>query len=163
MNLALRQLPDEPAVDGAEGEFPGLGQASGAGDVIQNPRDLTSRKKGIDQQTGALLDHGSVTILPELFAKIGGAAVLPDDRVVNGFAGFAIPDDRGLTLVDDANGCNTGRARSGFGKSLGCDRDLRRNDLFRIMLNPAGTGKDLIELLLRDRADGTFFIEQKCS
>jgi hypothetical protein len=31
------------------------------------------------------------------------------------------------------------------------------------MLNPAGTGKDLIELLLRDRADGAFFIEQKCS
>jgi hypothetical protein len=31
------------------------------------------------------------------------------------------------------------------------------------MFNPAGTGKDLIKLLLRNGSDGAFFIEQKCS
>ena len=36
-------------------------------------------------------------------AGVRGAAVLPDDRVVDRLAGRAIPDDRGLALVGDAD------------------------------------------------------------
>ncbi|MNV81194.1 hypothetical protein D3C71_1748430 [compost metagenome] len=39
----------------------------------------------------------------ELFADVGGAAALPDDGVVNRFAGLFFPDDGGFTLVGDAD------------------------------------------------------------
>ena len=40
----------------------------------------------------------------ELLAESGGAAVLPDDGVIDGFAGGAVPDDGCLALVGDADG-----------------------------------------------------------
>ena len=38
-----------------------------------------------------------------LVASCGGAPILPDDGVVHGLAGLAIPDDRGFALVGDAH------------------------------------------------------------
>ena len=44
---------------------------------------------------------GAVRLQP--LAEVGGAAVLPDDRVVDRLAGLAVPDDRRLALVGDAD------------------------------------------------------------
>ena len=42
VGLAARQLPDEPAVDGAEGQLAGLGLRTRTGDVVENPGDLAA-------------------------------------------------------------------------------------------------------------------------
>ena len=44
----------------------------------------------------------------QVCADRGGAAVLPDDGVVNGPARVTIPDQRRFTLVGDADGGNVG-------------------------------------------------------
>ena len=92
-------------------------------------------------------------------AEVGGAAVLPDDRVVDGLAGLAIPDDRGLALVGDADGGDVARPELRPAQRLGGDGDLRRPDLLRVVLDPAGLRKDLLELLLADGHDGAVVIE----
>src|SRR3546814_14982608 len=44
------------------------------------------------------------TLGTQLLAESGGAAVLPDDRLVDGRTGLAVPDHRRLALVGDADG-----------------------------------------------------------
>ena len=85
----------------------------------------------------------------------GGAAVLPDDGVVDRLAGFAIPDDGGLALIGDAD---ARRCRRRVSPALlrAASRDVSSCDLpdfVGVMLDPAGLRKDLPELLLRDGAD----------
>ena len=60
----------------------------------------------------------------ELLAESGGAAILPDDGVVDGLAGCAVPDDGGFALVGDADGGNVAWLCVGFGKSFQGDGDL---------------------------------------
>ena len=83
-------------------------------------------------------------------AGVGGAPVLPDDGVVDRLAGGAIPDDRGLALVGDADAGDVLRAeRRPCAIALAHGRDHGRPDLLRIVLDPAGRGIDLPQLLLR--------------
>ena len=106
MAPAAGELPDQPAVHGAEGQVAGIGRGAGAGHVVQQPLQLAAGEVGVDQQTGLLLDgvgHAG-------FAQRGtdglGTAVLPDDGMVDGGAGLAVPHHGGFTLVGHANGMN---------------------------------------------------------
>src|SRR5207244_11465518 len=47
-------------------------------------------------------------------AGVGGAAILPDDGVVDRLAGRAVPHDRGLALVGDADGGDVLRRKPGL-------------------------------------------------
>ena len=51
-------------------------------------------------------------------ADAGGAAILPDDRVVDRLAGRAVPDHRGLALVGDADGGDVLRREAGLRHSV---------------------------------------------
>jgi hypothetical protein len=84
---------------------------------------------------------------------------LPDDGVINRVSGVAIPNDRGLALIGDADRSHIVWSRAGAGQCLKSDRNLGGSDLLGIMLDPSGLGKNLIELALRDRANGSFPIE----
>jgi hypothetical protein len=97
----------------------------------------------------------------QAFAEVGSAAVLPDQRVVYGHAGFAVPQEGGFALVGDADGGNVFRLRVGLGHCFQGNRDLRRRNLLGIVLHPAGLGKDLIELALGDRSQFSVVIEQQ--
>ena len=96
----------------------------------------------------------------QLIAESGGPAILPDDRVVDGLAGGAIPNQRRLALVGDADGLHVGRADSRPRQHLDSGAALRRPDLDGVMFHPAGLGKNLGELLLCDGFDDALFIEQ---
>ena len=99
----------------------------------------------------------------QLLTIIGRATILPDNGVVNRLTSIAIPYDSGLPLIRNADGgqiCCFDRSRL---QSLQGYGDLGRHDLFRIVLDPAWLGKDLIELTLRNGADSASFIEQQGS
>jgi hypothetical protein len=74
---------------------------------------------------------------------------------------MAIPDDRSLALVGDADGNYIARPRARLSQSLQRDRNLGGSNLLWIMLNPPGLRKDLIELALSDGADCAFLIKQE--
>ena len=63
VHSAAGQLPEEPGVDGAEGEAAGAGELAGVGHVFENPGNLAAGKVSVDQQTGALLDEIFVALL----------------------------------------------------------------------------------------------------
>ena len=70
-------------------------------DVAQQPLDLGAREVGVDDQAGALADQLG-RARPRAARRSGrGAAVLPDERVVDGLAGLGVPGDDGLALVGD--------------------------------------------------------------
>src|SRR5450830_184199 len=160
MQFSAREIPDQPAVDGAEGELAGIGQRARAWHVVEDPADLGGGKIRIDQQTGFGANGILVAGGFERIAKRRGAAVLPDDSVIQGAAAIAIPDDGGFTLVGDTDGGNRGAVETGLGDSFRRYPGLRRPDLLRIMLNPAGLRINLLEFLLRRADDVTGMIEQ---
>ena len=65
----------------------------------------------------------------------------------------AVPHDRGLALVGNADRGDVCGRQPRLGESLARDSQLRRPDGFGIVLDLAGLRKDLFELLLRDRHD----------
>jgi hypothetical protein len=71
---AAGQLPGEPAVDGAKGEFTALGPTAQQRIAVQQPRELGAGKIGIEQQAGATRDLGLVSVRLEAGAQVRGAA-----------------------------------------------------------------------------------------
>jgi hypothetical protein len=100
---------------------------------------------------------------PESLAKVGRAAVLPDDRVADRLSGLAIPHNRGLALIGNADGRHIGGSGSGLSDRLKSHRDLGENDLFRTVLHPPGLREYLIEFLLRDGVNCSRLIKQQSS
>ena len=101
-----------------------------------------------------------MALAPEALAEIRGATVLPNDCVVNRFAGLAIPYDRSFTLVGDADSSHLARlVLRPYLRACERHRNLRRRDLLRIVLDPPEPRKDLIEFTLRHRTDRPFLIE----
>ena len=74
-------------------------------------------------------------------------------------AGLAVPDDGRFALVRDADGVDVPGSETRPRDRLGGYAQLRRPDLFRVVLDPAGLGEDLLELLLRDGRDVAVLVE----
>jgi len=157
--LAAGQVPDQEGIDRAERQLAGLGLGPRAVDRIQDPGELGAGEIGVEQQAGLLGDHRLVALGLEAGAQLGGAAVLPDDGAVNRLAGLAVPNDHGLALVGDADG----------GDVAGRQAGIRQRDPHRVLggapqiagrvLDPAGAGEVLFELLLSDALDGELPVE----
>ena len=56
------------------------------GDVVENPGDLAAGEVGVDHQARRSRMKSSWPVAPSADRRVGGAAVLPDDRVVDGLA-----------------------------------------------------------------------------
>ena len=91
VDLAARQAPDEPGVDGAEGEPVRPAR------LREQPLELRRREVGIGRQPGPCAEQ----LERELEATLGGPAILPDDRTVDRAATAALPEERRLALVRD--------------------------------------------------------------
>ncbi len=85
--------------------------------------------------------------------KIRRAPVLPDDGAMYGAAGRAVPQQRGLALVGDADGDDVARTRAGLLHGAAATRDRRRPQIFRLVLDLAVGGEMLREFLLRESRD----------
>ena len=156
---SLGELPDQPAVDGAERQLAGLGARRARRGRCRESSDLAAGEVGVDDEAGAFADELFVAVALQPVAEVGRAAVLPDDRVVDRLAGLAIPDDGRLALVGDADGGDVARPEVRAPERLGRDRDLRRPDLAGVVLDPAGLREDLLKLALADGDDGRVVIE----
>ena len=92
------------------------------------------------QQPGFLPDSFFGAVALHLVASFGGSAILPDDRVVDRLACFAVPDDRRLPLVGDADRSQVAGAYAGLSQNLNHGAHLRGKDVEGIMLDPARPG-----------------------
>jgi hypothetical protein len=81
MRGATGQLPKQPAVDGAEGEFAATGRRPRAGNVVEYPGELGGGEIGVEHQAGAFAQRVGDAAFRKPCARRGGAPVLPDDGV----------------------------------------------------------------------------------
>jgi hypothetical protein len=146
MALAARELPDQPAVDRAEGELAGLGPLARAVHIVEEPGELGAREIRVEQKARLLLHHRLMAVAAQRSRHRGGAPILPDDGVVHRRAGVAVPKHDRLALVRDADGGDrTRRLLPGF--AHGGERG--GPDHLRVVFHPARSGIDLREFLLR--------------
>jgi len=72
-----------------------------------------------------------------------GAAILPDDGAVDGFARFAIPYQRGFALVGDADAGDVGRPGARHRHRLAQHRQGVLEQILGLVLHPAAIGEML--------------------
>ena len=159
MAAAVGEIPYEPGINGAEGEFAGPGAGLRAGHMIQYPLQFCRGEIGIHHEAGLAADGRRQTARLEPVARRGGAAVLPDDGVADGFAGGAVPHHGGLALVGDADGGDVFGGEAGLAQRLPGNVQLRGPDFPRIVFHPARTGKNLAKLPLRRRHDAATVVK----
>jgi hypothetical protein len=159
VHLAAREAPDEPRVDGAEHQFALLGPLSRPRHVVQNPFDLRGAEIGVDDQPRPFPDEFGLPLGLQPVAVLRGAAILPDDGVVDRFFGLRIPHDRGLPLVGDADARDVQAVDVDGRDRLGDHRSLRRPYLVRVVFHPSRLGEYLRELPLCHRAYLPFPVE----
>ena len=147
MHRARRELPDEEAVDRAKRKLAALRTGPCALDVIENPRGLRAAEVGVKHKPRALLEERLKPRLLELATALRRAPVLPDDGAMNRRPRLAIPDQRGLALVGDADA--DAITRRDAGRIVGAtDRhEHARHDLAGLMLDPPRLRKVLREIL----------------
>ena len=153
VHLAAGQAPEQKAIDGAEGEFATLGQIARAGHMVEQPGNLGGREIRVRQQAGARGDVGLMAGIFKPLAFVGGAPVLPDDRIVNRFSGFPVPDDGRFALVGDADRGDLPGRHPGPGDGLSAGLKHRAPEILRIVLDPAGARKMLRKFLLGGGGD----------
>ena len=134
---AAGQLPDQPGIDGAEGELAALGPVARAGHVVEHPGDLGAGEVGVDDQAG--LARGSSGSRPSrLQPRRRAAAVRRSCQTMAlwiGCAGRAVPDHGGLALVGDADGGDVAGGEAGARQGLAGDGELR------VARSPAGRAR----------------------
>ena len=74
--------------------------------MIENPLHFGAGEVRVNHQTGVVADVIFHAVTLQAFADFGGTAALPDNRVINRFAGFTFPDDGGFTLVSNTDCCD---------------------------------------------------------
>ena len=160
MDLSFGQFPDQPCLDGTEKQIAVFGALSCTGDVIQDPFDLCGGKVGVDHQTGLFAERLGQPFCLQRIAVFRGPAALPDDCVIDGLSGIAVPDDRGFTLIGDADRGNFCSSCSDFIHCLDSDTEHARPDFICIVLDPARLWKVLGKFALRTAADLPLLVEQ---
>ena len=103
------EIPQHEGVDVAEQQVARFGAGARAGDVVQNPADLERAEIGGQRQAGLGAEAVAAAIARQFRHRVGGARVLPDQRVVDGRAAVAVPHDGGFALVGDPDGRQVAR------------------------------------------------------
>src|SRR5581483_72156 len=140
---AAGHVPNNPRVNVAEYEVARFGGCTRTFDVIENPFDFWAGEIRGKWQTDFGTQAVLSAVLSEFVDNLVGARVLPDNCVIDGLAGFPIPDYGGLALIGDADGRNV------FGVNPAI-RERALNDGLNglpnfhwVVFDPAGLGVNL--------------------
>ena len=155
-----RKPPCEPRIDRAETEFAPLGARACAGYVVENPADFGRREVGVENQSRLFADTLRQTASAQHVAVVGRAAILPHDRVVDGFRRLAVPYDGRLALVGNAQRFDIAPFDIGLVDDVLHDEGLRRPDFERVVFDPSRLRELLVEGALRHRDDLAAGVEQ---
>src|SRR3974390_1087347 len=98
-----RQLPEQPGVNSAEGQFAAPRPFAGARYMVQQPADLARGEISVNDQARLAGYKFAIAGALKIIAKPGCPAVLPDDGVMNRLSAPAVPNDRRLALISDAD------------------------------------------------------------
>src|SRR5215813_11227716 len=101
MILAAGETPEQKAIDRTESELAIFSSRTGVFHMIKQPRNLARGKIWIEQQPGPAGNCALVAGVPQRFAILCRAPILPYDGVVDCLSGLAVPKDRSLPLVGD--------------------------------------------------------------
>ena len=148
VHLAAGQPPQQKTIDRSEGELARLRGGARAFDLIEQPSDLAGGKIRVEQQPGFGGNLRLKAIASPRIAKFRGAPVLPDDGIVNGFAGDAVPQHRGFALIGNADSGDISRGQPGLGHRVAHGGDDGPPDFFRVVLDPARRRENLAQLQL---------------
>jgi hypothetical protein len=118
--------------------------------VLEQPPNFRTREVCIYHQAGLGFDEFFQTIGSHLVANRSGTTILPNDRVEDWFTRFSIPNYHRFALICDTDGRDFFQIDIRTADSVSSDFDLRRPDLVRIMLDPAGLREKLSEFFLGD-------------
>ena len=140
---AAGEVPDDPGVDGAEREVVVDRDVA----VLEHPGELGAGEVRVEDEAGPFANEREVAVGLEFVAAVGGAAVLPDDRIAVGHAGGAVPGDDGLALVRDADRADP--VATDLADHVVQRVDDGIPDLLGVVLDPAGLGVVLGELAIR--------------
>jgi hypothetical protein len=155
------QVPDEPAIHGAEGQLAALGTRPRAGHVIQNPLHLGRGKIRIEHQAGLRLRRFLArAALLEFFAEGRRPPVLPHNGRMNRLARRALPHNHRLALVGNADRRHVARPRAHLRQGFDRAAHLAGENLRRIVLYPSRLRIELLELLLRHRGNRAGLVKQ---
>ena len=148
MGAAFGQLPNQIAVHGPKEQFTPRRTRGRPLHIAQQPMQLSGRKIGIQQKAGLLRDLRLMPFRTQTITKRRRAPILPNNRLMNRRAGFAIPDQGRFALIGDTDG----------GDLFGCAARLRHHtannrlhrgpNLLCIMFNPSRLWEILLKFLL---------------
>ena len=79
--------------------------------MVEQPADFQAAEVGGERQAGFVAEAVGAAGAGELGDGIGDAHILPDEGMVRGAAGVAVPKDGGFALIGDADGGEIARAR----------------------------------------------------
>src|SRR5204863_5823335 len=150
MHAPARQPPQGKAVDGAEGQLTALGACARARHMVEQPGDLGAGEVRVEQQPRLAANQGLGARGLEGRTRLRRAPVLPHDGAMDRLAAGALPDDRRLALVGDAERRDAGDAAGGALDDLASRRERVAPAVLRIVLDPSGSGIVLLELATRD-------------
>jgi hypothetical protein len=146
--LAAGEPPDEEGVHGAEEHVAPLRAGAQPRDGVEQVLDLGAREIGVEDEARPRAEQVLVPFALQLVAQRRADAALPDDGVGHGPARVAIPEDRRLALVGEADGGQVRGGNARPGQGLAGHRELRGPDGLGVVLHLSGSGKDLRQLLL---------------
>ena len=154
VRCAAGQFPDQPACRSCRTRVrPLRARARAPGTLSSIQRSFVPEKYASSTRPVFARESRLQAARFQLIAKTCRAPVLPHDRVAYGLAGRAVPHDRRLALIGNADGGDVARGDSGPCDGLGCHADLGCPDFVRVVLDPARLREYLAKLLLRNRLD----------
>ena len=117
--------------------------------MFEKPLDLGAGKIRVQQKAGFPSDQGFVFFMGTAYPRC--AAALPDDRVMNGPSGIAIPHHGGFALVGNADGKDRRGINLAFPDGFSDHNLAGTPDLPRVMFHPTRLREILFELAIRAR------------
>jgi hypothetical protein len=102
VQFAIGQPPEQEAIYRPKTDFARFSPAPQGSVLFQEMRNLGAGEVGVDDQSGFLAERRFQTLLLQPVADAGTHSALPDDRVRDGLARLAVPQQRCLALIGNA-------------------------------------------------------------